>query len=141
MQQRDLLKDQIEELGKVLGKMLSKFFDLIASDNIIDVIQIIDNELQSNLDFDISKIIDLDKNAVENYLLNHQLSDVHFDQIGKYLNELGNMYKNENNNIEAKKYFTAAHRIIEFVTTHSETYSMDRIALLERLQAEINLKQ
>ncbi len=67
MEQRDLLKDQIERLGKVLAKILSDFLGFKSSGNATQGIEISNESLQSELDIDTEKIMAINKTELEVY--------------------------------------------------------------------------
>ena len=56
MEQRDLLKDQIEQLGKVLAKILPDFLGLKSEGQISQGIEITNHRLRSELDIEIEEL-------------------------------------------------------------------------------------
>ena len=87
MEQRDLLKDQIEQLGKVLAKILSDFLGLKSNGNVTQGIEISNESLQSELDIDIEKIIALNKTELEEYVRNRKLTESHLELLSEYLKQ------------------------------------------------------
>lgn len=68
MIQRDLLQRQIEELGKMLGRVISELYGLEGKGNAGATIEIVNEALQGQLAMDIQKLIDLPRDDFINKL-------------------------------------------------------------------------
>ncbi len=79
MEQRDLLKDQIEQLRKVLAKVLSDFAGLKSKGNVALGIEVSNECLQSEIDIDIEKLINLTKQELKEYLKARKLTAEHLE--------------------------------------------------------------
>ncbi|MGK0314471.1 MAG: hypothetical protein ACI86M_000685, partial [Saprospiraceae bacterium] len=95
MQQRDIIKDEIEQLGRALGKLINNFFGLKTVGNVTEAIQITNTELISELDIDIEKMVQFEANELEEYIDSNNLTDIHLDQLASYLFEIGLYEKSE----------------------------------------------
>jgi len=126
MEQRDLLKDQIEQLGKVLAEILSDFLGLKSKGSINEGIKISKERLQSELDIDIEKLITLNKTKLKEYVKNLKLSEGHLEILSEYLKEMG-MVKNRANIGEAKLCLEKALELLDVADEISNTLSFDRI--------------
>lgn len=126
MEQRDLLKDQIEQLGKVLGRILSDFLGLKSAGKADLGIEITNQRLQSELDIDIEKLTALSKSALKEYLANHKLTAEHLEILADYLKEIG-IEKLKENPLTARVWLEKAIELIDIADELSETKSYDRI--------------
>ncbi|WP_435263802.1 hypothetical protein [Tenacibaculum sp. nBUS_03] len=126
MEQRDLLKDQIEQLGKVLAKILSDFLGFKSSGNITQGIEISNESLQSELDIDIEKIMTLNKTELDEYIRNRQLTEIHLELLSEYLKEVG-LAKSKIDNSDAHLCLQKAIELLDVADEISKTMSFDRI--------------
>ena len=137
MEQRDVIKDQIEQLGRVLGKIIANFMGLKTQGNTNEAIQITNKELQSELDLDIDKLIQLELRDITEYIELKRLTDIHLEQLSNYLIEIG-MYKKTCYDSESSvKYFMAAKRLLELADKKSSTITFDRISLRRKIENEL----
>jgi len=126
MEHRDCLKNQIEQLGKVLSKILSDFLGFKSKGNIAQGIEISNERFQSELDIDIEKIITLDKTELKEYLNNCKMAEPHFEVLSEYLTEIG-MEKIEANKGEAELYLKKAIELLDIIDEISKIMSFERI--------------
>lgn len=136
MQQRDIIKDEIEQLGRVLGKIIAHFLHLKAQGNIAIAIQATNAQLQSELDIDIEEIIAFTPEELERYADTKRLTDKHLDELAKYLYELGEIEK-EKNPMNASKYFEAAKRLIITAGKISKTFTFERAELKQKIEDKL----
>lgn len=126
MEQRDLLKDQIEQLGKVLAKILSDFLGFKSNSNVAQGIEISNERLQIELDIDIENLITLNKSELTEYAKNRRLTEGHLETLSEYLKEVG-MAKVEINKSEVPFYLEKAIELLDIADEISNTMSFDRI--------------
>lgn len=126
MEQRDLLKDQIEQLGIVLAKILADFIGLKSNNNVALEIEILNERLQSDLGIDIEKLITLKKTELAEYVKNLNLTETHLDTLSEYLKEVG-IAKNEINKNEGQLYLEKALELLDITDDTSKTFSFDRM--------------
>ncbi len=89
MQQRDIIKDEIEQMGRALGKVLAEFFALKNKGATSLAIEVTNRDLQSEIDLDINKLAQLNAEEMEAYVNSKILTDHHLDQLANYVFELG----------------------------------------------------
>ena len=70
MQQRDYVKNQIEQLGKVLSKIISHFLGLKSDGFLSGAIAISHQQFREELQFDVDKSVLLNEAEVKEYLKN-----------------------------------------------------------------------
>lgn len=126
MEQRDLLKAQIEQLGKVLAKILSDFLGLKSKGQFSQGIEITNKRLQNELDIDIEKIGALSKDKLKDYLKQQKLTTVHIEFLSEYLKEIGiGEIKTDKN--KARMSLEQAIHLLDAADEISKTMSFDRI--------------
>ncbi len=135
MQQRDIIKDQIEQLGRVLGKLIANFFSLKTEGNVIEAIQVTNAELQSGLDIDIDELVRLEPKELQEYIESKHLVDLHLDQLSSYLFEIGIHEKSIDG--DSHKWFMGAKRLLDIVSEKSDTITFARIDLLKNIEHEL----
>lgn len=126
MEQRDLLKDQIEQLGKVLAKILSDFLGFKSSGNVSQGIEISNQNLQSELDIDVEKLKALNKSELEKYFRERKLTEGHLELLSEYLKEVG-IAKTRMDKNEATLCLQKAQEFLDIADEISKTMSFDRI--------------
>lgn len=78
MEQRDLIKDQLELVGKALSKILADFLKLKSAGNTPLAIEQTNTQLKSELDLDIEKIIGFSQQQLANYLIEKKIPTNNF---------------------------------------------------------------
>ncbi len=89
MEQRDLLKDQIEQLGQVLAKLLAGFLGLKEEGKAAQGIEVTNEQLKGKLDIDIPLMVRLDKAELKTYLQDRQLRGEHIEILSNYFMKMG----------------------------------------------------
>ncbi|MCG8576837.1 MAG: hypothetical protein MI810_18295 [Flavobacteriales bacterium] len=133
MEQRDLIKDQIEQLGKVLAKMLSDFLGLKSEGKLSEGIESTNYRLQTELDIDIHQLLNFTKEELKNFFANRQHTPEHLETLSDYLKEAGIAELELNEGGKSKMYFQKAIELLEIANENSQTMSFERMTK----QAEI----
>ncbi|MEO6904385.1 MAG: hypothetical protein ABI315_14695 [Bacteroidia bacterium] len=126
MEQRDLIKDQIEQLGKVLGKILSDFLKLKSKGQVSPGMEIANQRLLSEVDINIEKVMTLSKKELEDYLKSRKLTADHLEILSAYLKEIGKE-EIEINKTDSKLKLEKAIELLDIADNISKTISFDRI--------------
>lgn len=137
MEQRDIIKDQIEQLGRVLGKIVNRFLNLDSSGNITDEIKTTNQQLKSELDIDLDKIIYFTKNELRDFIKKRNFAEGHLEQLSEFAFKVGKN-KIENNKDESKAYLTTALELLEVADDISQMLSLDRVHRKNEIQSLIN---
>jgi hypothetical protein len=135
MQQRDIIKEEIEQLGRAIGKLIANFIGLKTIGSISEAIQITNTKLRSDLDLDIARLARLEANELEEYIDSNNLTDIHLDQLASYIFEIGMHEKAVDGNSE--KWFEASMRLLEVVGRKSDTITLARIDLIGKIEKEL----
>jgi len=136
MERRDLLKDQIEQLGKVLAKILSDLIGFKAKGQVIEGIQITTQQLRESLDIDLEKLSGLNKEELKDYMQKRQLISVHFEVLSEYLEELGRAEMDINKE-KAIRWLEKSVELLDLSDEISKTASFEQFHRKKNLQALI----
>lgn len=136
MQQRDLIKDQIEQLGKVLSEILSSFLRLKTEGNNKEAIQVSTNEFLIKLSISIEALVDLNDEELADELLSKNLADTHLDQVGTYLFERGVCEKEQEKS--PLKWFATAKKVIALAEEKSDTITLERLDLKAKIEKALH---
>lgn len=126
MEQRDLLKDQIEQLGKILANILSNLLGLKSEGQASQGIEITNQRLQGELDIKIEKITTLTKKELKDYLKNRHLKAEHLEILSECIKEIGKG-EIEKNIKDAKMKLEKSIELLDIADEISKTMSFERI--------------
>ncbi|MEM7106971.1 MAG: hypothetical protein AAF519_02005 [Bacteroidota bacterium] len=127
MERRDILKDQIEQLGRVLGKMIAKLLKLKDEDAIATTISEVEQELQDELDLNIEALLKLKDQAIDSYLKDRKFHRSHFEALGEYLYHSGALLLKKDE-VRAHHYFNTALALLDLTDKATRTLSLEREA-------------
>jgi len=131
LEQKDILKDEIEKIGKVLAKILGSFFSLNTNTEMIASIESINTQLIDDLDIDIHEMLQMNVNELHNYIISKGLNDTHLDLLSNYIYEVGLLNKQNKN--YALACFLLSKKMLQSISSISVTTSFSRIALINRI--------
>ncbi len=126
MERRDYLKDQIEQMGKVLGKVVADFLGLKNQGKVSQAIEIANEQMKSQLDLDLPKLARLEPDDLKNYLLTKKLPVEHFELLADFLFDFGKAHL-ELDKPDAKSYLQKALELLDIIDDTSKTFSLDRM--------------
>ena len=136
MQQRDFLKDQIDQLSRVLGKILAEFLGLKTSGDVDNAIAVTNEQLHTELNLDIERLTQLSAEALAEYVASQYFTAEHLDQLSRYCFEIGAARKAEDD-LTYLKYFVTAMRLLALAEQTLSTITFDRIDLKGRIEREL----
>ncbi|MEQ8473809.1 MAG: hypothetical protein RIC35_21615 [Marinoscillum sp.] len=125
MERRDILKDEIEQLGKVLGKILATFLGLKAKGQVAEGIEVSNEQFKTQLDLDMEKILKMSREDLGEYIHQWNLTSEHLEMLSSFLLESGRDGI-ENCNDEAKVRLAKALDLLEIADVVSKTVSLER---------------
>ncbi len=137
MQQRDLIKDQIDQLGKVFGKGIARILGLDNNEEVFKVLEEVEKELSTELNIDLKKWLNLDQETYEQALkdrLNNQEEPL--ELLGNLLFEMGKSCGREG--MLKKQYLEKALWTYNYLHQQSSTFSMGRLTIINAIQKEID---
>jgi len=130
MEQQDHLKRQIDQLGRVLGKILSDLLDLKNQGQVNDGVEIADQALKSEIDFDIQELIDIPSDKLIDLLTKQRdLTNENIEKLAEIL------YIIADNRLEGnKKLYEKCLTIYEHLVKVENIYSLDRQWKIQRIK-------
>ena len=133
MEQRDYLKKQIDQLGQVLAKIFSDLIGLKNSGQIITGIEITDQTLKNELDFDLQDLLDIPTDKFIDTLTTQKgLTNENLDKLAEILLLVADNLEDDN-----KKLFEKCLIIHEYLEKVDSIYSLDRYWKMKRIKNKL----
>ena len=138
MERRDLIQDQIEKLGAVLAKMLTKILDLKSQGFGNECIQVVNQDLK-----DFCEIDDVLALSLTEFILilekNPNFNSVNLEKLANNLY----LIAKDLDVVESKNLYQKSLKILQLVNNKELTYSQERFVKMNNierilLQSEIN---
>jgi hypothetical protein len=127
MERRDLLKDQIEQMGKVLAEIVSSFLGLKSKGRVSEGIEISKDQLKGQFDIDIETMMALNSHELKDYLKVRNLTAGHIETLSDYFTELGKTKMDTNNQQVASSKLKKALELLDVADEISGTMSFERM--------------
>jgi len=134
MEQRDLLKEQIEQLGRAIGKVITGFLGLKADGNVQKGIDITNQQFKSELDIDIERLLSLNKPELTDYLLTKNIGETSIVQLAEYVEMIG---ESQTDNAAKAGAFNSAVNLYEIANAQSATFDMNRQFKINELKRKL----
>ena len=133
MQQRDLLKDQIEQLGRVLSKVIAHLLQLQQTSDLPPGLQEAIRETKDKTGIDLDQLLGQDRTTLAAYAEAHQLTAEHLDHLVDYLTQIAELV----GPLERHTCLTTALHLLEVADRRSQTYSFSRQATRGHLLTQL----
>jgi len=133
--ERDYIMRHVEQLGKVMARIVEAFLGLKSNIQVFQGIEVANQQMKDELDIDIDYLLELDKASLKAYLLERNISATNFETLSDYLKAVGE-HKLSTDQQATEVYFTQAITLLELAEEVSSTYSfawIDKKAALEKL--------
>jgi hypothetical protein len=133
MEERDYLKKQIDQLGRVLGKILSDLMVLKNQGNISQGIEITNQAVKSELDYELEALLDIPTDIFIQTLIKHK------DVSNENLEKLAEIFLliADNTAVINKNMYEKCLVIYEYLEKTENVYSLYRQWKIERIKHEI----
>jgi hypothetical protein len=133
MEQRDYLKKQIDQMGQVLAKLFSKLIGLKSSGQFNLGLEITNQALKNELDFDLEGLLEIPTDKFIDILKTQKnLTDENFGKLAEILLLLADNREEDN-----KKYFEKSVAIHEYLEKANCTYSLVLNWKMTRIKNEL----
>lgn len=133
MEQRDYLKKQIDQLGQVLAKLFSNLLGLKNGGQINVGLEITNQTLKSELNFDIQDLLDIPTdNFVDTLTTQKGLTNENLEKLAEIL-----LLVEDNQQDNYKKLYERCLTIYEYLEKAENIYSLDRQWKIERIKTEL----
>ncbi len=133
--ERDYIMRHVEQLGKVMARIVETFLRLKSNTQVFQGIEVANQQMKDELDIDIDYLLELDRAALKAYLLKRNITATNFETLSDYLRGVAE-HKLSTDQKEAETYLTQAITLLELADEVSATYSferMDKKTALEKL--------
>ncbi|MGB3850797.1 MAG: hypothetical protein WA958_12580 [Tunicatimonas sp.] len=134
MERRDIIKDQIEQLGRALGAILARFLGTKAAGNVTEGIEAANESLRSQLDLDVGLMATLDTPELQDYLAQRKLRDEHLNTLADYLIAWADAILADDPDRAYELYRTVL-RLYDIIDAWSDTHSLARFDQENRIRA------
>ncbi|MHC1704517.1 MAG: hypothetical protein AB9846_11465 [Tenuifilaceae bacterium] len=140
MQQEDYLKRQIDQLGRVLGKILADLLGLKTQGQAGQVIEVTNLALKDELDLNIDDLIALpEEEFISTLVVGKKLNEMHLEKLAEILFLIAEDSKyQEKENKKSKELYLRAFLIYDHLNRTSSTYSFDRQYKIEEIRKILN---
>lgn len=138
MEKRDLILDQIEQLGYFLRKMLDTFLDKNSSGNTTDALDFVINEFKSELDFDLLLFVTLNNEEMKNYLLNFKFNEQHLENLSELIKEMS--LSKTLDKETSKQYLKKVLELLDLANEKSNSFSIERNNKKKQIKLLLNSK-
>ena len=124
MEKRDLIQDQIEQLGFFLRKLLADFIKNKSVGNEFVSLELISKQLKNEIDFDLEFFITLTNEEMKKHVLKYNFSSQNLDSLSNLLVEIS--ASEFNNKIINQQYLIKAIELLDVNDQISNSISLDR---------------
>ncbi len=129
MERRDLLKDQIEQLGKVLGKILADFMGMADGGDVLEAENSCNQRVLDESGIDVEKMVSLSGQELLDYVNELELAPLHLEILSGYLKEIALADRKQ-----AEARLKRAIELLDIADEISQTFSFERSAQKEELE-------
>ena len=136
MEHRDLLKDQIEQFGKALAKVLSDFLSIKAGGNTVLATEFTAERLNSQLDIDVNKILELEGDSLKSYLLKRTDSEENIERLSNLFIEFAHIHEMSDKK-KARKFLNKSLDLMTIADQVSNSYSFERKSMRDSIEVDI----
>ncbi|HLU87542.1 MAG TPA: hypothetical protein VKZ44_07275 [Taishania sp.] len=134
MERQDYLKKQIDLLGKILGKILSDLLGLKNSGNINQGLEITNQTLKAELDFDIQDLLDIPTDQwIETLIKQKNISNNNLEKLAEILLLIADNQRDNNKNLYEKCL-----TIYQYLETTETVYTLDRQWKITHIKNELS---
>lgn len=136
MEQEDYIKRQIDQLGKVLGKILAGLMRLKARGQASQGIESVSQDLKTELGLNLKDLTLIPTESFLTTLLDtRKFSDNNFEQLAEIMFLIAEELNAKNNDLSVMKlFYERALVIFEILDQTNTTYSIDRHTKIEKIK-------
>ncbi len=134
MQHRDILKDEIERVGKALAQVVAHFFKRKAQGGGPPDIEVADRELQAQIDLNVNDLFGLDSEALHAFLRDRNFTSEHTELLASYLRESAQMEATGEMSVPRLQL---ALRLLEAADALAGAVSFERMTLMDQIKEKL----
>ena len=124
MENRDYLKDQIDQMARALGGLLARILNL-PGEKRTEAYGMTKELFNDQFDLSLEELLSISEEELESKLIERNISHDLFHPISKILIELGDVAAMNNENKEALKHYHKALELMELQNQHTNTFSFE----------------
>lgn len=133
MEQQDYLKKQIDQLGQALAKIFSDLLRLKNNGQINAGLEITNQTLKTELDFDIQNLLDIPTDKfIDTLTTQKNLTNDNLDKLAEILLLIADNRQDDN-----KKLYEKCLTIYEYLERVENIYTLDRQWKMNRIKNEL----
>lgn len=133
MEQQDYLKKQIDQLGQALAKIFSDLLGLKNNGQINAGLEITNQTLKNELDFDIQDLLDIPTDKfIDTLTTQKNLTNDNLDKLAEILLLIADNRQDDN-----KKLYEKCLTIYEYLERVENIYTLDRQWKMNRIKNEL----
>jgi hypothetical protein len=134
--QEDYLKRQFDQLGKVLGRILTNLIALKEEGGANEVLEITNQAIKKELDLDIDQLLAIPHDQFIKLFHEHeQLNNKHLDKLGDIFYQLADLLDQQDQNEEKKRsLYERSSVIYEYLNATGSVYSLERQFLIVKIR-------
>ncbi|MDF1547681.1 MAG: hypothetical protein P1P88_07650 [Bacteroidales bacterium] len=135
----DYFMRQINQLGKVLGKIIAELLKLNNPAIAGETIELINEQLITALKIDIDSIIKIPLNRfIITFEKDYEANFSNFEDLAEMLYQVAHLYAGQNENNKAHELFLRAKLLYNFLLSESKTFSLQYNQRIEDIETTIN---
>ena len=132
MERRDIIKDEIEQVSRILAKILADFVGAKSRGSISEAIEISNQQLLSQLDIKVEEVLSLRDDDLRNYIGARNLTAEHLEVLSEYLRESGLSLMDDNNQASINNLELSIH-LLDIADETSGTFCFSRMEKKSKL--------
>ncbi|HEY1039753.1 MAG TPA: hypothetical protein VGF30_10130 [Bacteroidia bacterium] len=134
-QHRDYFKDQMDQMGRLLGMLLADILGLKRDGNISEMNSLVQKTFTKDIGFDFEEVKNTSPGQLVYFLTEEkQFSDVHIQHVANILFELGMEAETKS---EREILYSRANVLYEYLNTVGTTFSFDFLLKMNRIKEEL----
>lgn len=135
----DYFMRQINQLGKVLGKIIAELLKLKNPANAHDTIEFINEQLTTALKIDIDSIIEIPLNQfIFTFETDYEANFSNFEDLAEMLYQVAHLYAGQNENNKAHELFMRAQLLYRYLLDKGNTFSLEYSQRIKEIENSIN---
>lgn len=129
---QDYLKKQIDQLGKVVAKLVADLMGLKSDFRITEAEELVNNVFEKELGFNFDEIVEQKNENLISFLnTNKKFSQETMEDIANIIFELGMVIEDKN---KQANYFQKAILLFEHLNTERKTFSFDFMVKINKMK-------
>ena len=127
MEQKDYLMKQINELGRVLGKILADLFRLKAQGKVSDSVQFVNQSLKQKIVLGLDELLEIPMNEMLTLLQTEKnFNDENLESLAELMSETAEIHDPKSDQKLSNRLNLRSLEILEFLNEHSGSFSITR---------------